>query len=635
MIRWFLFFVSGWVVVSLTAAQSLLSPDLSDQISRTPSEQIPVILILSQQVDLQVLTARAELLPRPERRRLVVDELKEAARLSQIGLLADLEGLEAEGRAGNIRPLWIVNAVLAQVQGDQVVRRRGLLDRHPEIVRAVWDPSRPEDRGEASIADEVDETSWGLADVGAPQVWTLGYYGQGVVVGLIDTGVDYTHPDLQNRIWVNPGEDLNNNGLVDSADWNNQDDDLNGYIDDLRGWDFDNNSPEVMDISCLGTQMAGIIAGDGTGANVTGMAPQAKVMILQRLFNNSVASFMQAQQYALDMDADLICSTVRFRWCDFPQPNYPLMRQAAEAELAAGLVHSSPVGNDALSPHQLAPVPFNISAPALCPAPWIHPSQMLVGGLSSTLASAAYDSAHRRKDNSSVGPSAWNLADVLAFNPGYQWASTWPAGYNDYPYLGNQQQGLIKPDIAAPTDVLTTHPGGQYSIAEGTQASAAHTAGALALLLSASPQASPATLARFLMTTAIDTGASGKDNQWGAGRLDALAAMNQLLYELSASPIPPVIPGEFSLSVHPNPFNGLAVASYELRVPSQVNLKIYDTAGRLVKSLVNGLKPAGQHSATFDGSGLSSGLYFVVMQATEGGLHSGEFRAVEKVVLLK
>jgi hypothetical protein len=101
------------------------------------------------------------------------------------------------------------------------------------------------------------------------------------------------------------------------------------------------------------------------------------------------------------------------------------------------------------------------------------------------------------------------------------------------------------------------------------------------------------------------------------------------------SPTSPVMPGEFSLSIRPNPFNATTVLSYELRAASRIRLQVYDLTGKLVKTLVEGFRPAGKHEAKFDGSGLSSGLYFVAMQATEGGLRPGEFRAVRKVVLVK
>jgi hypothetical protein len=81
-------------------------------------------------------------------------------------------------------------------------------------------------------------------------------------------------------------------------------------------------------------------------------------------------------------------------------------------------------------------------------------------------------------------------------------------------------------------------------------------------------------------------------------------------------------------SLHPNPFNLSTTLSFKLQAANHVTLKVYDTAGRLVTTLVDGWREAGDHEVTFDGSGLSSGLYFVRMQA-------GKFAAVQKMMLLK
>jgi hypothetical protein len=96
--------------------------------------------------------------------------------------------------------------------------------------------------------------------------------------------------------------------------------------------------------------------------------------------------------------------------------------------------------------------------------------------------------------------------------------------------------------------------------------------------------------------------------------------------ELSAGSLQP---SAFSLGeATPNPFNPTTVLSYELRVPSQVSLKIYDTAGRLVTTLVEGWREVGTHEVTFDGSSLASGVYVYAIKA-------GDHMARGKMVLMK
>jgi len=85
---------------------------------------------------------------------------------------------------------------------------------------------------------------------------------------------------------------------------------------------------------------------------------------------------------------------------------------------------------------------------------------------------------------------------------------------------------------------------------------------------------------------------------------------------------------DLRISVSPNPFNPTTVASYELREASNVSLRVYDTAGRLVATLVDGWRQAGMHEVSFDGSELASGIYLAKLEA-------GEFTAVQKMALLK
>jgi hypothetical protein len=90
----------------------------------------------------------------------------------------------------------------------------------------------------------------------------------------------------------------------------------------------------------------------------------------------------------------------------------------------------------------------------------------------------------------------------------------------------------------------------------------------------------------------------------------------------------PLQPEEFEISVSPNPFNPVTVASFQLRAASYVSLRVYDIGGRLVEELVNGWQPAGRHKVAFDGSGVASGIYIYRLEA-------GEFKASGKIVLMK
>lgn len=120
-----------------------------------------------------------------------------------------------------------------------------------------------------------------------------------VIVAVIDTGVDYNHIDLRNNIWINSGE-IPGNGI---------DDDGNGYIDDVYGWNFvgDNNAP--LDDNGHGTHVAGIIAAENNQIGGVGVAYNSKVMVLKAgnssgYFNNS--DIAEAIQYAYMNGASVI-----------------------------------------------------------------------------------------------------------------------------------------------------------------------------------------------------------------------------------------------------------------------------------------------------------------------------------------
>ena len=525
----------------LTAAPQLwaeptVDPHLSALLERSPSDSsIPVVFVLKPQVQFEELYSDAKDLAQPVRRWAVITALRTLAEATQPSLLRELAHLERAGRAQAVRPLWISNAVAARIRASDLM---DLVGRHPEVARVIWDPPHLRDQALDGLSGDIgcrngDQISWGVLDINAPMVWDLGYRGQGVLIASLNTGVDYNHPDLADRIWVNPGEDLNGNGIVDSSDWNGVDDDLNGYVDDLRGWDFVGQNPEVMDFIGMGTATAGIILGEGSGGQQTGIAPEATLMALKALGEQS--QFWEAQQYALAMGAEVVASSLSFEWFFNPPPDYAIMRQVVQNELSAGLIHSNSIGNEG-EYLTLAPIPFNVSAPGNCPPPWLHPDQTLIGGLSSVIGVGAYDEDHTLLACSSIGPSAWDLDDILELNPEYPYWIQWPTGLDDYPYVGGQEQGLIKPDLAAPCGVLSTGMGGGYAqFGDGTCSAAPHVAGALGLLLSADSSASPEELARVLMSTALDMGEPGKDSLWGCGRMDVFAAVAELLSQTAGS----------------------------------------------------------------------------------------------------
>jgi subtilisin family serine protease len=109
-------------------------------------------------------------------------------------------------------------------------------------------------------------------DVDAPEAWTVTEGSPEVIVAVLDTGVSQTHLDLKSRLWENPRE-IPNNKL---------DDDNNGFIDDVRGWDFIGNDNIPADANMHGTHVAGTIAAEkNNNRGIVGVAPGARIVSLR------------------------------------------------------------------------------------------------------------------------------------------------------------------------------------------------------------------------------------------------------------------------------------------------------------------------------------------------------------------
>jgi subtilisin family serine protease len=159
----------------------------------------------------------------------------------------------------------------------------------------------------SALPDDPEFVSqWSMNIINAPDAWDTITDVSGVVIAVIDTGVDYTHRDLKANIWRNPGETDCGDGI---------DDDGNGFMDDCLGWDFLNGDNDPMDDAATshGTHVAGIAGADGNnGRDVAGTAWRVQIMPLKFLGADGggfLADAIQAILYARDMGADIInCS---------------------------------------------------------------------------------------------------------------------------------------------------------------------------------------------------------------------------------------------------------------------------------------------------------------------------------------
>jgi subtilisin family serine protease len=516
---WALWLAAG-LFVALAPWRPALGGTLDPQLSRriaevAPSEAISVLVQLRSDPAVARLRAQTRGMAPVQRRELLARALRETARQEAAPVRRWLEAKEG-AQVGRL--LWLAGVLRVSVPARLLADLAAL----PGVERILWDPpveaATQYDAGAGNPLPAWDGASgvaWQLERDRAPEAWAMGYDGTGVVIAVVDGGMDYLHPDLADHIWVNEDE-IPDNGL---------DDDGNGYVDDVLGWDFVDEDPDPMGSGYgdHGTLVAGLAAGDGTSGLITGVAPGAVLMPL-RGAGGTWGDVLEALQYAVDNGARIISMSLSQKWRFDPKPDYALWRTVMDNERDLGILHANSIGNEGDN-RDTDPIPFNISAPGNCPPPWVPPDQWLVGGTSGVLAVGAIDSLWQVANSSSRGPSAWE--DIGAQWPEYPWEM--PPEYQDYPWstgLG----GLIKPDLVAPgPGTISTSYGGGYETFSGTSAATPQVAGAMAILLQAVPTLGPEEAAVILMTSARDLGEPGKDNAFGAGALDVAAALELAL----------------------------------------------------------------------------------------------------------
>jgi subtilisin family serine protease len=183
---------------------------------------------------------------------------------------------------------------------------------------------------------------WGLDngsdnDIDAPEAWDIATGSDNeVVVAVLDSGAAWDHPDLAANIWTNPVE-IAGNGI---------DDDGNGYVDDVRGWDFVDDDNNPMDNEDHGTHVAGTIAAVGNNnTGITGVTWTAKIMVLRFLDGfgvGSVADEIEAIDYAIDKGARVINASFGSSSSSTPE------RTAIDNARVAGILFVAAAGNDGL-----------------------------------------------------------------------------------------------------------------------------------------------------------------------------------------------------------------------------------------------------------------------------------------------
>ncbi len=235
------------------------------------------------------------------------------------------------------------------VPGLAIVKTTGRADKalaklrsDPDVAYAELDCRITAD---ALPNDSLFSQEWGLrntgqtggtsgADIHAPAAWDIRTDASSVIVAVIDTGIEWNHPDLSANIWTN----------TDETAGNGVDDDHNGYVDDRRGWDFVNGDNNPTDDNFHGTHVAGTIGARGNnGIGVTGVAWSVKLMPLKAFDaggSGYTSAIVGALEYAVDNGARVSNNSYS---TDFPSR---AMYDAFVAAAAAGMVSAAAAGND-------------------------------------------------------------------------------------------------------------------------------------------------------------------------------------------------------------------------------------------------------------------------------------------------
>ncbi|MDY6855356.1 MAG: S8 family serine peptidase [Thermodesulfobacteriota bacterium] len=191
------------------------------------------------------------------------------------------------------------------------------------------------------------------ADIDAPEAWDITIGSDDTIIAVIDSGVDYNHPDLLDNIWLNEAEAQEPDNSID--------DDGNGYIDDIRGWDFYDDDNDPIDASNHGTSIAGTIAAKGdNNLGITGVCWTARIMVLKA--GNSfgelpTSKIIQAIDYAIENGARIINAS-------FAGQNYSEFEKAAISKAnEAGVLFITGAGNDGTDNDEFPRYPANYELP--------------------------------------------------------------------------------------------------------------------------------------------------------------------------------------------------------------------------------------------------------------------------------
>ncbi len=306
-------------------------------------------------------------------------------------------------------------------------KKKWLDKRELELGQAKDKTDKVTDEPSALFNDPAIKQAWGLKKSDAARAWSVTQGSSKTVVAVIDTGIDEFHEDLKSNLWINPGESGTDEKGHDKAS-NGIDDDGNGFVDDVHGWNFVSNNNHLDDNHGHGTHIAGIIGAEaGNGKGISGISPKVSLMVLKYFDpkvpnTDNLKNTIAAINYAVKMGAHVI--NYSGGGTDYSQEEHDAVASAD----AKGILFVAAAGNERSNSdqHHYYPADYNLK----------------------------------------------NIISVTAIDPTTE-------------VLSSSNYGINTVDIAAPgQNILSCLPHNSYGLMTGTSQATAFVTGAAALIMS-------------------------------------------------------------------------------------------------------------------------------------------------------
>lgn len=291
------------------------------------------------------------------------------------------------------------------------------------------------------------QNKWGLERTNAQRAWEITQGSKDIIVAVIDTGIDKEHRDLEENLWANPGESGLDEKGKDKAS-NGVDDDKNGFVDDVHGWNFVASNNSLVDNHGHGTHIAGIVgARGGNNFGISGVAPRVSLMVLKYYDpkasnSNNLKNTIEAIRYAVKMKAHII--NYSGGGTDYSAEEFAAVKEAEKA----GILFVAAAGNE---------------------------------------------KSNSDESGKHYYPADYELSNII---------SVTAVNKEETKVLASSNYGVRTVDLAAPGEnIYSTLPGNGFGLMTGTSQATAFVTGVAALVMSHNRDFSSADVKKYILKT--------------------------------------------------------------------------------------------------------------------------------------